>query len=94
MKSGSIRLFFIVFCVLLSMVLFVCSTDIKINFYCYSAIQNTINSITESFSNKNTVTRSSGMVIYKDNSGSKDKDSNNIKFGPGDVKFDLPMNIK
>ena len=43
--------------------------------------------------NENKVYRhSSGMVIYKDSSSQTD--NSNMRFGPSDIQFDLPIRIK
>ena len=86
MISKIIKFSFIVFCVLISCVLFGCKKD-GIKFYRESKVDE----IMHDFKNqkeKDTVKKSSGIIIYKDNS-SKSSGSSSINFGPRDLNFDL-----
>ena len=45
--------------------------------------------------NKPKVKRSSGVVIYKDETQNNNKNSNtNSNFGPRDITFDMPIKLK
>ena len=87
------NLLLILFCVCLSLVLVGCKHE-TIKFYRESKFQQVMqnSSSTTPKSDKKVYRHSSGMVIYKDTSSQSD--SSNMRFGPRDINFDLPIKIK
>lgn len=86
---------FILFCGLMCCVLCGCQKT-SIQFYRESSVQKVMKDIFPQ-QKKDEVTKSSGIVIYRDNTN-KNKDSSirtkEIQFGPRDINFDLPIKIK
>ncbi len=82
-----IRFIFVFFCVLISCVLFGCKSE-TIKFYRESKVQDVIQNLKEQDNEKDVVKKSSGIIIYKDNSY-QNSESSGIKFGPRDINFDL-----
>ena len=82
-----IRFIFVFFCVLISCVLFGCKSE-TIKFYRESKVQDVIQNLKEQDNEKDVVKKSSGIIIYKDNSY-HNSESSGIKFGPRDINFDL-----
>ena len=83
MSRKKLSLILIFTTVFSSFFLFGCKVE-KIQFYRESQAQNIIDKI----SNKKTqIKKSSGMIILKDESD----DSFNMRFGPSDLNFDLPV---
>lgn len=71
-----------------------CSQGGKIQFYRESALNQTLGNIKES-APKQTITKTNGVVIYKDNTNQQNNGQmQGVSFGPKDVNFDLPMKIK
>lgn len=87
MKKRYLGLIVIFTGVCLSLFLFGCK-DNKIQFYRESKAQELMNKFSTQQQNKPSIR--SGVVILKDESGY----NSNIKFGPGDINFDLPVKIK
>ena len=67
--------------------LFGCKNQ-QIQFYRESAASTLIDKFK---TNQPTSSKSSGMLIIKDESSSS---SQGVKFGPGDINFDMPVRIK
>ncbi len=86
MISKIIKFSFIIFCVLISCVLFGCKKD-GIKFYRESKVDEIMHDFKKQ-EEKDTVKKSSGIIIYKDNSN-KNSGSSGINFGPRDLNFDL-----
>jgi len=89
MANKIFKVTFILFCVLISCVLFGCKNE-SIKFYRESKVQDIIHSFRDQDESKNVVKKSSGIIIYKDNSNDTQR-QNNINFGPKDINFDLPI---
>ncbi len=89
MKKNIIKFSFIIFCALISCVLFGCKKE-GIKFYRESKVQELMHNFQEQGEKKDTVKKSSGIIIYKDNS-SESSNSQGIKFGPKDLNFDLKI---
>ena len=90
MKNGIIKFSFIIFCVLISCVLFGCKKE-GIKFYRESKVQELMHGFQEqNDKNKDVIKRSSGIIIYKDNSN-KNSNNQSINFGPKDLNFDLKI---
>ncbi len=91
MTEKILKFSFIIFCALISFVLFGCKRD-GIQFYRESAINSVFSGI-QNEENKDKVSKSSGLVIYKDGSThNNDKiKTEDKKFGPKDLDFDLPI---
>jgi len=95
MKDKILKVFFIIFCGLISFILFGCTQDGKIKFYRESALNQTLEDVKNTFQQQDTVTKSSGIVIYKDNSeAQKNRQAQGVAFGPKDIDFDLPVKFK
>ena len=77
---------FIVFCVLISCILFGCKKD-GIKFYRESKVQELMNDF-QNQKEKDTIKKSSGIIIYRENS-TKNSGNSSINFGPKDLNFDL-----
>ena len=88
MDMKILKFSFILVCVLISCGLFGCKHD-GIKFYRESGVQQFVQSIQQG--DNTSVKRSSGVVIYKDNS-THDVSGGSAKFGPKDLNFDI--NIK
>ncbi len=91
MKYKKRDLLLILFCVLLCLALSGCGNK-KIEFNRKSSVQQVLDDIHYKPKEKRTIKRSKGIIIYKDNS--YDTNSNTIKFGPGDINFDLKVKFK
>lgn len=87
MKKRYLGLIVVFVGVCLSLFLFGCENN-KIEFYRESKAQELMNKFSNQQQNKSTIR--SGVVILKDDPAN----SSNIKFGPGDINFDLPVKIK
>ncbi len=87
MVKKIIRFLFIFFCVLISCVFFGCKND-GIKFYRESKVQELMHDFQKPSEKKDVIKKSSGIIIYKDNSGESSK-SQGINFGPKDLNFDL-----
>ena len=82
-----IRFIFVFFCVLIGCILFGCKSE-TIKFYRESKVQDVMQGFKEQSNKKDVVKKSSGIIIYKDNSYNN-SESSGIKFGPQDINFDL-----
>ena len=87
MKKRYLGLIVVFVGVCLSLFLFGCENN-KIEFYRESKAQELMNKFAPQQQNKPAIR--SGVVILKDDSAN----NSNIKFGPGDINFDLPVKIK
>ncbi len=81
--------YFIFVCVLIGIILCACSTQ-KIEFKRESAFDKVMK---DAMPQKDSIKRNNNIYIYKYNDGKK-IDNSNMKFGPKDVNFDLPIKIK
>lgn len=86
---------FIIFCGLIGFVFAGCKND-AIRFYRESAVENTMKTFHSiNAPKKDEVTRSGGLVIIRDNTSSRgNSEMNNLKFGPENMDFDLPVKFK
>ncbi len=86
---------FILFCGLMSCVLCGCQNG-SIQFYRESKVQKVIKDVLPQ-QKKDEIIKSSGIVIYRDNTSNKQNSTSGnreIHFGPKDINFDLPIRIK
>ena len=86
MNKKTLSVILIMVAVFLSVFLFGCKNN-QIKFYRESQAESIINKFSQ---NKAHVNKSSGMIILRDESNN----NSNIKFGPSDLNFDLPVKIK
>ena len=84
----------ILFCGLMGCVLSGCQGG-SIQFYRESKVQKVMKDVLPQ-QKKDEVVRSSGIVIYKDNTSNNNykNGSSEIRFGPKDINFDLPIKMK
>ena len=81
----------ILFCGLISIVLCGCKRN-SIEFNTQTRVQNILNDVLPN--KKDEVIKSSGIVIYRDNTSEKQNGNvkkNEIRFGPRDINFDMPL---
>ncbi len=98
MNHKILKLLLLFFCGLISLVLFGCSEKNKIKFYRESAATSILNNINNgnnednnNVNNGGTITKSSGIIIYKTKRNSKTEMSlPEQTFGPKDIDFGLP----
>ncbi len=95
MKNNFLNFIILFFCVLMVSALCACKQQ-SIKFYRESKAQEVVNDIKlkENQPKGREVFKSSGVIIYKDNSVNNSSDRKNVNFGPKDIKFDLPDKIR
>ncbi len=93
MKNNLIRFIFLFICVLIACGLSACQdkTVQSIKFYRESKASSLNNNTRDQ---KDVLKKSSGVIIYKDNSQKKGPSLKTIDFGPKDIDFDLPIKFK
>ena len=89
MKNNILKFSFVIFCVLISCVLFGCKND-KIKFYRESKVQELMHGFQDNNPKKDSIQKSSGIIIYRDNSA-QNSTNQSINFGPKDLNFDLKI---
>lgn len=89
MKKKIAKYFLISTCLISSILFFGCANN-SIQFNRESKVSELMNSIKKP-EKKGVLKKSSGMIIYKDESS---QDSSNMRFGPGDINFDMPIRMK
>lgn len=89
MTNKILKVSFILFCALISCVLFGCKNE-SIKFYRESKVQNLMHDFQSQDEQKGVIKKSSGIIIYKDTSNDA-KSQSGTHFGPKDINFDLPV---
>ncbi len=88
-----LKICFIVFCGLIGFVFAGCKSSGGIKFYRESAVEDAMKTFQGiGIHKKDEVTRSGGLVIIKDNTSPRgNSEAVNLKFGPENMDFDLPV---
>ncbi|MBR2069501.1 MAG: hypothetical protein IJ877_07055 [Candidatus Gastranaerophilales bacterium] len=88
------KIILISLCIIVSCLFVGCQND-AIKVYRESSVSKMMKDLKFAQEDHSTVKKSSGVVIYKDEtSENRKKNSQSMNFGPRDVDFDMPIKLK
>lgn len=83
---------FVIICLILSALVYTGCKRTSIQFNRESSAAKVLNAINQNSPKKDVLKKSSGIIIYKDNSSTdKNKNYKNPQFGPKDLDFDIKI---